>query len=496
MVPRNEHIADIRLLLDQSSEAKIQGISGTLQNKINLYPKPKPTVSVCQVDKVVLDPDNVLTDVQRAKAQSILKDHRLVFTSKAGKYNGVLGNLDAKMTLNNNLVEPPSYSPKRVVQSEKMDKIQQDIMDQMEADGILGRPEDFNVTVTHMHTSFLVPKMDDGKSTGEWRLVTSMQSLSPYLKPVRIQLPTVEEAFRKIGKWKYLIMTDLKHWHWQIPLHKESMRFFGTNTPFGGERIYLRQPMGYLNATENADRVIQRVLQPIMAEGKAARIADNLFTGGNYPEEALDNFNTILALCENSGVTLKAQKTMICPKKVNILGRIWQDGTMSPSSHIMSSISKASLPTTVKQLRGFNGAVKQMKDNLPEYYLLLQPLEKACSGKKSADRIVWSQELRENFLRVQKAAAKPDILAMVRPGDKTVMFPDYSYDHQAGGAPLYVRRDGKLLKVRNFGARLKTKKRWPPCEGEAWTIRIGVENHGPWIWESGERCEIATDNMP
>ena len=148
---------------------------------------------------------------------------------------------------------------------------------------------------------------------------------------------------------------------------------------------------------ENADRVIQRVLQPIMAKGKVARITDNLLTGGNNPEEALNNFNTIFALCENSGITLKAQKTMICPKKVNILGRIWQDGTMSPSSHIMSSISKASLPTTVKQVRGFNGAVKQMKDNLPEYYLLLQPLEKACSGKKSADQIVWSQELRENF---------------------------------------------------------------------------------------------------
>ena len=54
-----------------------------------------------------------------------------------------------------------------------------------------------------------------------------MQSLSPYLKSVRVQLPTVEEAFRKIGKWKYL-----------------------ENTPFGGERIYLKQPMGYLNATE------------------------------------------------------------------------------------------------------------------------------------------------------------------------------------------------------------------------------------------------------
>ena len=128
---------------------------------------------------------------------------------------------------------------------------------------------------------------------------------------------------------------------------------------------------------------------------------------------------------------------------------------MSPSSHIISSISKASLPVTVKQLRGFNGAVKQMKDNLPQYHLLLQPLEKATSGKKSADMIVWSEELRAQFKKVQSAASKPDILAMIRPGDKTVMFPDYSYDHQAGGAPLYVRRGEKLLKVRNFGAKEK-----------------------------------------
>ena len=193
-------------------------------------------------------------------------------------------------------------------------------MDQMEADVILGRPEDYNITVTHVHTSFIVPKLEDGHPTGEWRLVTGMQSLSPYLKPVRLQLPTVEDAFRKIGKWKYLVVTDLKHWHWQIPLQRDSMRFFGTNTPFGGERVYLVQPMGYLNAMENADRVIQRVLQPVVTAGNATRIADNLFTGGSTPEEAFSNFKTILSLCENSGITLIAQQTIVCPVKINILG--------------------------------------------------------------------------------------------------------------------------------------------------------------------------------
>ena len=40
--------------------------------------------------------------------------------------------------------------------------------------------------------------------------------------------------------------------------------------------------MGYLNANENADRVIQRVLQPLVTTGDATRIADNLITGGGY----------------------------------------------------------------------------------------------------------------------------------------------------------------------------------------------------------------------
>ena len=43
-----------------------------------------------------------------------------------------------------------------------------------------------------------------------------------------------------------------------------------------------------------------------------------------------------------------------------------------------------------------------------------------------------------------------------------------------------------MLKVRNFGQRLKALKRWALCEGEAWIIRTGVENHGPWIEESAQ----------
>ena len=170
------------------------------------------------------------------------------------------------------------------------------------------------------------------------------------------------------------------------------MRFFGTNTPFSGERIYLVQPMGYLNATENADRVIQRVLQPVITEGRAARITDNMFTGADTPEEAITNLGTILALCANVGINLKAPKTIICPSRITIQGRVWHNGTMAPSAHIMSMICKALLPTTVKQLRGFNGEVKQMKDNLPTtiscFSCWKQPQQGKNQRRESPDRMI------------------------------------------------------------------------------------------------------------
>ena len=522
IIPKHKHIADISLVASGANLFPIfqtpnislcnrQVASSPIKYPANfprylkgdqqrhlpdpcLYPRPKPVPPVCQADQVAIDPDNILDQAARNLFSAVTKQYSQVFSSKPGLYNGALGNLDAHLILNDNNVEPPSFPSRKIVQSEKLDKIKQSLMDEMEADGQLARPEDYGIHLTHVHDSYLVPKMDDGVATGEYRLVTNLQSLSPYFKPTRIPLPTIDESFRKLGKWKFIVLMDLRSWHWQIPLDKKSMRFMGTSTPFAGDRVYVVQPQGYLNATENADRVIQAVLEPVMRQGKCLRVADNLITGGESPEEAAKNYELILKLCDYCGLTFKSKKTIICPKQTNILGKIWNQGKLSPSTHLMSTIANVSFPSTVKQMRSFTGSVKQMKDNIKDYHLLLHPLEKVVAGRKSAERITWTDALRDAFKKTQKVAADLDILVLPKPSDKLVIFPDWSDEHQAGGAPLYVRRASKLLKVRNFGQRLRAMKRWAPCEGEAWIIRTGVENHRPWIEESSVSTEVASDN--
>ena len=271
IISKNLQLADVRMVSDRP-------FVGPTSVTEQFYPRPRPQVPVNQCDKIQLDPDNILSPSEQKVFQDVIYQFKSCFTSKLGRYNGELGNMDARVVMNNNKIEPPSFPFRKVNQPEALNKKQQEVMDAMEADGILVRPEDVGIVPTHVHPSFMVPKMDDGNFTGEYRLVTGLSSLSPFLKPVRVPLPTIEEAFRKLAKWKFLIMADLKSWHWQIPLSRDSMRFFGTASPYGGLRLYAMQPMGYLNATENADLVIQSVLNPAIRQGKCVRIADNLFT--------------------------------------------------------------------------------------------------------------------------------------------------------------------------------------------------------------------------
>ena len=491
IIPRHAHIADLKQVCEVEPYEQIQKPK-EIKFDPAIYSKPPPSIPVCEVNKISLDPDNILEPQDRRLFDEINSKYSSVFMSKPGRYNGVLGNLDAKLVLGN--TEPPSFPCKRIIQSEKLDDIKQKLMDQMEADGLLAKPENVGVEVTHVHESYLVPKMEDGKPTGEYRLVTNLQSLSPYLKPTRLPLPTIDEAFRKLGRWKYISIMDLRSWHWQIPVAKSSMRFLGTSTPYGGDRVYTVQPQGYLNATENADRVILRVLEPAIRERRCVRMADNMIVGGDTPSEAAKNYEMVLKLCGAAGLTFKASKTVICPRKVNILGRIWENGITRPSEHLSETLSKVTPPITVKQMRSFLGGAKQMKENLSNYSELFHPLEKTTSGRKSSERIVWTENLRASFQRVQEAVKNPDSLALAKPYEKLFIYPDWSDESQSGGAPMYVNRGGKWLKVRNFTQRLKAAKKWSPCEGEAWMIRVAVENHGPWICQSGVPAEINTDS--
>ena len=169
-------------------------------------------------------------------------------------------------------------------------------------------------------------------------------------------MPDVDSTLRIIAQWKHVVATDLTSAFYQILLSRDSMKYCGVATPFRGVRIYARSAMGMPGSETALEELMSRVLGDLLEEGIVAKIADDLYCGGNSPDELLQNWTKALRALHNCDLRLSASKTIINPQSTAILGWIWNCGTLSASPHRIAALASCPEPDTVSRTRSFIGA--------------------------------------------------------------------------------------------------------------------------------------------
>ena len=241
-------------------------------------------------------------------------------------------------------------------------------------------------------------------------------------------MPDVDSTLRSIACWKYIVVSDLTSAFYQIPLANDSRKYCGVVTPFRGVRvstslprlhtcmspykgsipsaatrpfrgvrIYTRCAMGMPGSETVLEELMCRVLGDLLQEGVVAKLADDLYCGGNSPQELLDNWSRVLDALDLCNLRLSAKKTRVCPKTTTILGWVWTQGTLHASPHRIATLSSRVHPQTVLGLRSFIGAYKALGRVIPQCSKVLAPLESCIAGRKSQDVLHWSDNTREAF---------------------------------------------------------------------------------------------------
>ena len=246
---------------------------------------------------------------------------------------------------------------------------------------ILSIPEDINVDVVHTSPSFLVKKPD-----GTHRLVTSFVELNKYIRPFPSKLSTTNDVLTAIGKWKFLIKSDLQSAYFQIPMMPDSQKWLGTNSPFKGMFVYNRAPMGLRNMAEYLEELVSRVLGDFIAEGFLTKISDDLIIGADTVQDLAANWERTLHRLKANNLSISPAKTFICPKSVKIVGWIWKNGTLAVDMHRINPLTTCAPPTNVKKMRSFIGAARTVSRCIPKYATYLHDLEDAVAGKESAEK--------------------------------------------------------------------------------------------------------------
>ena len=439
---------------------------------------------------VQLDPDNMLPNTTQDKFRSLHDEYDDVFNPSFPGYNGKAGPFQA--VVNMGPVQPPQRKGRTPQYStDKLEELQHKF-DELEELGVFARPEAVGVNVEYLNPSFLIKK-----ASGGYRLVTAFADVGRYSKPQPSLMPDVNSTLRSIAKWKFLIATDLTSAFYQIPLSRQSMKYCGVATPFRGTFVYTRSAMGMPGSETALEELMCRVLGDLLEKGVVAKMADDLYCGGNTIDELYNNWRSVLQALYNSNLRLSAKKTIICPKTTVILGWIWSNGTLQASPHRVSTLSTCTPPDTVRGLRSFIGAYKFLARVLPKCSSFMSPLDDVVSGCPSREKINWTDHLQDAYKSAQAALTSNRTVTLPRPEDQIWIITDGSVKMHSIGATMYISRNSKLHLAGFFSAKLRGRQpTWLPCEVEALAISSAIKHFSPYIIQSKHHACVLTDSKP
>ena len=234
---------------------------------------------------------------------------------------------------------------------------------------------------------------------------------------------------------------------------------------------------------------------PLLQDGTVAKIADDLYCGGNTPQELFCNWKRVLQALHNCNLRLSAHKTIICPKTTTILGWIWSASSLSASPHCLNTLATYREPSTVGQMRSFIGAYKILSRVISRCSSYLTPLDALTAGGPSQDAISWTNDLRTAFHSAQTALSTALTITLPRPEDQLWIVTDGAVRDPGIGATLYVTRRDKLHVSGFFSAKLPgSQTTWLPCEVEALSIAAATKHFSPFLIQSSKRACILTDS--
>ena len=467
--------------------------SGSLSDKVVLAPTlPKTAKRSEYFTNISLNPDNLLSKLEEESFKEILSTYNEVFNPVITRYNGRSGSCYVEVNMGTN---KPIQRKGRLPFYGRNDLVElQNKFDDLLANGILSRPQDIGVTVENINPSFLVKKQPP--STDK-RLVTDFSSIADYCRPTPSLMPDVDTTLRSIASWRFLIKTDMSSAYHQIPMKKDSKKFCGVHTPYRGLLVYNVGCMGLPGVEVALEELTCLILGEMVMQGKVAKLADDLFIGGNTPQELKNNFHLVLQKLLENDIKLSSAKTIIAPKSVTILGWIWSTGQLKASPHRLNALSTCQQPETVSALRSYLGAYRFLSRVLKGYAKLLAPLESATHGKISKDKIIWSDDLSAAFKKSQEALLDAKTITMPWPSDLLSIVTDASVRPGAIGATLYVVRDGKPLLAGFYNSKLpEFQTRWLPCELEGLAIAAALNHFAPLIIQSEKKPQVLTDSKP
>ena len=166
----------------------------------------------------------------------------------------------------------------------------------------------------------------------------------------RVQIPTFNEILQKMEGAKLFSEVDLLQGYLQLTLAEESRYITVFSTPEDGPHRFKRLIMGASPFGEHFHEIIHQLIRDIP---DCENISDNIWLWSKDKATHLKQFEQLLTILENKGITLKLLKCSFAVPKINVFGHIVSEKGIRLDSAKIEAIKNAPHPTTAAEVRSW-----------------------------------------------------------------------------------------------------------------------------------------------
>jgi hypothetical protein len=471
---------------------------------IRSLPTQPLTSTDLNINTAVLTHNQVQQIVDSCNANSSAFDNDL-----SGGYNHKAGRHFASLRFKSE-ARPEAKTLGMPNYSRKCATMQQALMDQLEAQGVLAHPHDHNIQVRLISPSWVLQKgsakhkkLQDCKLE-ELRYVVAFNALNDHLLPQPSKPSSAIKALKFVARWKYHIFADLQNSYFQIHLAKKDWCWTGVMTPFKGVRVFTRAGQGLLNSEAELDELLERVLGDHIASGICEVARDDIQIGGNTIDQTIQHWKLVLSALAENNLKLTPRKVRFFPQTTEIYGWKYEfDGTIAPSDHILSNLGQTDTSTlkTVKAVNSWRGLYKTLLPALPNLATVMDPFDRATAQlqTKGVKEFQWTPALLAAFNQAQSHLKQAATRTLPEPHEQLILQPDGAQSPPCIGWCLLVLRkiNGKEtpLPVQYASAKLNSYMAlWKPCEIEAVAAATAIDQCAHWIMEADKPTIVCPDS--
>lgn len=306
------------------------------------------------------------------------------------------------------------------------------------------------------HPLFVVWRKVHGEDKG--RVVVDLRALNKVAVPDAYPLPLQRDIIGSLLGKKYITVVDATGFFHQFKVHPDHRDRFTIVSPRGIERSNVAL-MGFRNSPAYVQRYMDRLFRSHSHYCRA--FIDDIIIFSNTYDDHVKHLNTIFGLFQERNIAMSPKKSFIGYPSVELLGFRVDSLGMSTTAERVQAFKQLAFPNTLKALEQYLGASGFLRNLLPYYAQLAEPLQKRktdllAAGRREGRVVNGNPGKRKHYCQTTRYEPTPAEKASFCAVQDAIC-KETTIHHHNPDRILYFQIDGSI--ERGFGVMLfHTKK--------------------------------------